>query len=225
MQSTSRYRIGIDLGTTNSAVAYIDTHEAARHNAPIIHIFQVPQLVREGEVGTASTLPSFLYFADEHEAAAGGLRLPWQKQTAPVVGRLAREQNALMPGRQISSAKSWLCHEAVDRTAKILPWGTERPDFACSPVDASTRYLAHLRDAWNYTFALEHDSRDAARFEQQEIVLTVPASFDEEARELTVQAARAAGLANLTLLEEPLAAFYAWIIAHRSTLKRRLKDG
>jgi molecular chaperone DnaK (HSP70) len=220
-----RYLIGIDLGTTNSAVAYIDTQEAARSKAVTIHTFQVPQLVREGEVGTASTLPSFLYFAGEHDFAASALRLPWQEQAAPVVGWLAREQGALVPGRQVSSAKSWLCHDAVDRTARILPWGADQPEFACSPVEASTRYLAHLRDAWNYTFASDGSSSDAGRFEQQEIVLTVPASFDEEARELTVQAARDAGLKNLTLLEEPLAAFYAWIVAHRSSLKRRLKDG
>lgn len=229
MQSSSRYLIGIDLGTTNSAVAYIDTLSAARNNAPGIHIFAVPQLVAEGEVGTASTLPSFLYFAGDHDLAAGGLRLPWQEQAAPVVGILAREQGALVPGRQVASAKSWLCHAAVDRTARILPWGTEHPDFACSPVEATTRYLTHLRDAWNYTLASASSSASAShesyRFEQQEIVLTVPASFDEEARELTVQAARDAGIDNLTLLEEPLAAFYAWIIAHRSTLKRRLKDG
>jgi len=225
MQSTGRYLIGIDLGTTNSAVAYIDTQAVVRTHAVTIHTFQVPQLIAEGEVGTASTLPSFLYFAGEQEMAAGHLRLPWQQQTAPVVGWLAREQGALVPTRQVSSAKSWLCHDAVDRTAKILPWGADQPDFACSPVEASTRYLAHLRDAWNYSFAPEESNNDGARFEQQEIVLTVPASFDEEARELTVQAARDAGLKKLTLLEEPLAAFYAWIIAHRSSLKRRLKDG
>ena len=218
MQSPSRYLIGIDLGTTNSAVAYVDTQEAAQSNAPIIHVFQVAQLVREGEVRAASTLPSFLYFAGEHEIQASGLRLPWHEHVIPVTGILAREQGALVPGRQVASAKSWLCHNAVDRTARILPWGTDQPDFACSPVEASTRYLAHIRDAWNYTFA-------ESRFEQQDIVLTVPASFDEEARELTVQAARDAGIRNLTLLEEPLAAFYAWIIAHRSSLKRRLKDG
>jgi DNA-K related protein/Hsp70 protein len=224
MQSTGRYLIGIDLGTTNSAVAYIDTQEAARNRSVIIHTFEVPQLIAEGEVGAASTLPSFLYFAGAHDLA-NHARLPWQEQAAPVVGVLAREQGALVPGRQVASAKSWLCHDAVDRTARILPWGADRPDFACSPVEASTRYLAHLRDAWNYTFAREQSNGEALRFEQQEIVLTVPASFDEEARELTVQAARDAGLKNLTLLEEPLAAFYAWIVAHRGTLKRRLKDG
>lgn len=225
MESRGRYLIGIDLGTTNSAVAYIDTHAVARNNIPTIHIFEVPQLVAEGELGAASTLPSFLYFAGEHEIASGSLRLPWQEQTSSVVGLLAREQGALVPGRQVSSAKSWLCHDAVDRTAKILPWGTDQPDFACSPVEASTRYLAHLRDAWNHMFASGESNRDESRFEQQEIILTVPASFDEEARELTALAARDAGLTNLTLLEEPLAAFYAWIIAHRSSLKRRLKDG
>jgi hypothetical protein len=225
MQSTGQYLIGIDLGTTNSAVAYIDTREAARNDIVTIHTFQVPQLIAEGEIGAASTLPSFLYFAGGQEVAGGNLRLPWQEQDQPVVGWLAREQGALVPTRQVASAKSWLCHDAVDRTARILPWGADQPDFACSPVEASTRYLAHLRDAWNYTFAREASADGEGRFEQQEIVLTVPASFDEEARELTVQAARDAGLKNLTLLEEPLAAFYAWIVGHRSTLKRRLKDG
>jgi molecular chaperone DnaK (HSP70) len=219
----SRYLIGIDLGTTNSAVAYIDTHEITRGGAPAIHIFQIPQLVREGEPGASATLPSFLYFAGG-ELAAGDIKLPWQDSAASVVGILAREQGALVPGRQVSSAKSWLSHTAVDRTARILPWGAEQPDFACSPVEASTRYLAHMRDGWNHAFAPEGET-DESRFERQEIVLTVPASFDEEARELTVQAAHAAGIKNLTLLEEPLAAFYAWIVAHRTSLKRRLKDG
>jgi DNA-K related protein/Hsp70 protein len=219
----SRYLIGIDLGTTNSAVAYIDTHEITRGGAPAIHTFQIPQLVREGEPGASATLPSFLYFAGS-ELAAASLRLPWQDRADSVVGILAREQGALVPGRQVSSAKSWLSHTAVDRTARILPWGAEQPDFACSPVEASARYLVHMRDAWNHTFAPEGVT-DQSRFERQEIILTVPASFDEEARELTVQAANDAGIKNLTLLEEPLAAFYAWIIAHRTSLKRRLKDG
>src|SRR6185436_8725886 len=134
----------------------------------------------------------FLYFPNEQDVL-GSLRLPWEKQPKTIAGVFAREQGALVPGRQVASAKSWLCHNAVDRTARILLWGTDQPDFACSPVEASTSYLAHIRDAWNYTF-------EESRFEQQEIVLTVPASFDEEARELTVQAARDAGIANLTLL-------------------------
>jgi len=221
MESTSRYLVGIDLGTTNSAVAYIDTQEAAKGDTPTIHIFEVPQLIAEGELGQLPTLPSFLYFANENDAS-NSLRLPWDERPNSVVGVFAREQGALVPGRQVASAKSWLCHPAVDRTAKLLPWGVDHAEQACSPVEASARYLAHLRDAWNHTMAAGDDD---LRFERQEIVLTVPASFDEEARELTVQAAREAGLEKLTLLEEPLAAFYAWIVAHRRTLKRHLKDG
>jgi len=217
----SRYLIGIDLGTTNSAVAYVDTQEPITGDAPPIHVFDILQLIVEGEVGAVPTLPSFLYFANEQDAP-GSLRLPWEERPDAVVGVFAREQGALVPGRQVTSAKSWLCHDAVDRTAKILPWGAEHTEQSCSPVEASTRYLAHLRDAWNHTMAAGDDE---LRFERQDIVLTVPASFDEEARELTVKAARDAGFQKLTLLEEPLAAFYAWIVARRRSLKRYLKDG
>jgi molecular chaperone DnaK (HSP70) len=221
MEVSSRYLIGIDLGTTNSAVAYVDTQEPITGDAPPIHVFDIPQLIVEGEVGAVPTLPSFLYFANEQDAP-GSLRLPWEERPDAVVGVFAREQGALVPGRQVTSAKSWLCHDAVDRTARILPWGAEHTEQACSPVEASTRYLAHLRDAWNHTMAAGDDE---LRFERQDIVLTVPASFDEEARELTVKAARDAGFQKLTLLEEPLAAFYAWIVARRRSLKRYLKDG
>ena len=217
----NRYLIGIDLGTTNSAVAYVDTQEPVTGDTPPIRVFNVTQLIAEGEIGVLPTLPSFLYFANEQDAP-GSLRLPWEERPKFVAGVFAREQGALTPGRQVTSAKSWLCHDAVDRTAKILPWGAEHTEQACSPVEASTRYLAHLRDAWNHTMAA---GADDLRFERQEIVLTVPASFDEEARELTVQAARDAGFQKLTLLEEPLAAFYAWIVTHRRSLKRYLKDG
>ncbi|MBA3440279.1 MAG: Hsp70 family protein [Pyrinomonadaceae bacterium] len=217
--------MGIDLGTTNSALAYVDTQEpAAANDAPLICVFEVPQLVVEGEVRALPALPSFLYFVDPHELAHDNLSLPWDARPNPVAGVLAREQGALVPGRQVSSAKSWLSLASVDRTAKILPWGASNVEQACSPVEASARYLAHLRDAWNYRFAAGREDADELRFERQEIVLTVPASFDEEARELTVEAARDAGIENLTLLEEPLAAFYAWIVAHRHELKRQLKD-
>jgi molecular chaperone DnaK (HSP70) len=219
--SIGRYLIGIDLGTTNSAVGYVDTREPLSGDTPPIHVFNIPQLIAEGEVGPIPTLPSFLYFVNEQDAL-GSLRLPWEERPEAVVGVFAREQGALTPGRQVTSAKSWLCHDAVDRTARILPWGAENTEQTCSPVEASTRYLAHLRDAWNHTMAAGDDE---LRFELQDIVLTVPASFDEEARELTVKAARAAGLRKLTLLEEPLAAFYAWIVARRRSLKRYLKDG
>jgi uncharacterized protein DUF3731/Hsp70 protein len=221
MEVSSRYLIGIDLGTTNSAVAYVDTQEPITGDTAPIHVFDIPQLVAEGEVDAVPTLPSFLYFANEQDAP-GSLRLPWEDRPDAVVGVFAREQGALVPGRQVTSAKSWLCHDAVDRTARILPWGAEHTEQSCSPVEASTRYLAHLRDAWDHTMAAGDDE---LRFERQDIVLTVPASFDEEARELTVKAARDAGLQKLTLLEEPLAAFYAWIVARRRSLKRYLKDG
>jgi len=221
MEVLSRYLIGIDLGTTNSAVAYVDMREPAPGDTPPIHVFDVPQLIAEGEVGAIPTLPSFLYFANEQDAP-GGLRLPWEERPDAVAGVFAREQGALVPGRQVTSAKSWLCHDAVDRTARILPWGAEHTERSCSPVEASTRYLVHLRDAWNHAMAAGDDE---LLFERQDIVLTVPASFDEEARELTVKAARDAGFQKLTLLEEPLAAFYAWIVARRRALKRYLKDG
>jgi hypothetical protein len=214
----SPFLIGIDLGTTNTAAAYVDTGQPA----PAIQIFRVPQLVAPGEVATAPTLPSFLYLPSAADLDAGRVRLPWNGRPDAVVGIFARDQGALAPGRQIASAKSWLSNPAVDRTADILPWGSDDVDRALSPVEVSARVLAHLRDAWNHTMAA---GAERLRFEHQAVVLTVPASFDQEARELTVQAARGAGLERLTLLEEPLAAFYAWIAAHRRTLAQQLHDG
>jgi uncharacterized protein DUF3731/Hsp70 protein len=229
MEVVSRFLIGIDLGTTNSAVAYVDTEERpARGAPPPVRVFEVPQLVAEGEVRPLPSLPSFIYFTDETEDAAPGLRLPWEEQTdGALVGVLARERGALVPGRQVTSAKSWLCLSSVDRTDDFLPWDAEPGDKICSPVAASARYLTHLRDAWNHTLATDEGGLviDALRFERQQVVLTVPASFDEEARELTVSAAREAGIEHLTLLEEPLAAFYAWVSAQKGGLKRQLKDG
>ncbi|MET0626028.1 MAG: Hsp70 family protein [Pyrinomonadaceae bacterium] len=229
MEASSRFLIGIDLGTTNSAVAYVDTEERpARGAPPPVRVFEVPQLVADGEVRALASLPSFIYFTDEAEDAAPGLRLPWEEQTdGALVGVIARERGALAPGRQVASAKSWLCHPSLDRTDAFLPWDAEGGDKVCSPVAASARYLTHLRDAWNYSKATDEGGRvtDELRFERQQLVLTVPASFDEEARELTVASAREAGLENLTLLEEPLAAFYAWIAAQKGGLKRHLKDG
>ena len=229
MEASSRFLIGIDLGTTNSAVAYVDTDERpARGAPPPVRVFEVPQLVGEGEVRALPSLPSFIYFTDEAEDAAPGLRLPWEEETdGALVGVFARERGALLPARQVVSAKSWLSLSSVNRTDAFLPWDAEAGDKVCSPVAASARYLTHLRDAWNYSKAMDEGGRvvDRLRFERQQVVLTVPASFDEEARELTVAAAREAGLENLTLLEEPLAAFYAWISAQKGGLKRQLKDG
>ena len=204
----SRYLIGIDLGTTNSVVAYIDTHPVTGTDSDI-RILPVPQLVAHGEVRTLPALPSFVYFPTEEELSAGVVSATWDEEPPMVTGVLARDQGALVPSRQVSSAKSWLSYAGVDRRAKILPWQAEPPEPMISPVEASARYVMHLRDAWNKALG----GADDVRFERQDIVLTVPASFDQEARELTVEAASRAGLKSVTLLEEPLAAFYAWIAA------------
>jgi hypothetical protein len=201
------FLIGIDLGTTNSAVAFVET----RRRNPEVKVFSIPQLTSPGTVEPVSLLPSFLYFPEPAELAAGGFALPWAPQPhhpVAIVGVLARDRGALAPARHVASAKSWLAHSAVDRHEPFLPWGAASTDSRISPVDASARYLIHIRDAWNATIA---SKTEAARFERQSIVLTVPASFDEDARELTVEAAQAAQLGNITLLEEPIAAFYAWL--------------
>jgi molecular chaperone DnaK (HSP70) len=206
-----RYIIGIDLGTTNSAVAYVDTANEGR----AIEQFEIPQLVSEGRVTEQATLPSFLYLAGEHEIAPGALALPWDATRSYAVGEFARVQGARVPGRLVSSAKSWLCHGGVDRSARILPWGAPDDVKKISPVDASGRYLAHIREAWDQRFP-------DAPLASQQVVLTVPASFDEVARELTVDAAEHAGLPRLTLLEEPQAAFYAWLCANESDWQTKL---
>jgi molecular chaperone DnaK (HSP70) len=206
----SRYLIGIDLGTTNSVVAYIDTQDGVDAGSAI-RVFQVPQLVGHGEVRTLPALPSFLYFPTQDELSAGAVSPTWDEDPPMVTGVLARDQGALVPSRQVSSAKSWLSYPGVDRRARTLPAQAEPPQPMISPVETSSRYLMHLRDAWNRAIGTNAETR----FEHQEIVLTVPASFDEDARELTVEAARSARLDKLTLLEEPLAAFYAWIASNR----------
>jgi molecular chaperone DnaK (HSP70) len=206
--------IGIDLGTTNSALAWAGPRGPVR-------VFDIPQLVGEGEVGRQPTLPSFLYFPTPFEVTSGVVALPWNPAPDIVAGRFAREHGALVPARQISSAKSWLSNSAVDRSASLLPWVDEAV-LRLSPVDASRRLIEHLRSAWNHL----HAAGDPARqMECQAIVLTVPASFDEEARELTLQAAADAGLEKVTLLEEPLAALYAWIAAHPRLPMTTLGEG
>ncbi|MGM9992213.1 MAG: Hsp70 family protein [Candidatus Bruticola sp.] len=201
--------IGIDLGTTNCAVAWSDpdaisSEQKTRKETPPIHHFAISQLTYPATVEHRSTLPSFLYFPGTHELPPGSLELPWDKNINSVVGYLAREQGAKVPHRVVSSAKSWLSGDQADRNAPILPWNAPDEVEHISPIDASSRYLEHLRSAWDF----EHPECPLA---EQQIVLTVPASFDTIARELTVQAAHKAGLTKLTLLEEPQAAFYAWL--------------
>jgi molecular chaperone DnaK (HSP70) len=201
---TRRFLIGIDLGTTNSAVAYVDT----RGGDTRVRLFEVPQLVAPGEVAPRRQLPSFVYLAGEHDLGPAETALPWNAGARQVVGELARTQGARNPARMVASAKSWLCHPGVDRQAAILPWGeSEGPKL--SPVAAQAAVLAHVREAWDAAFAGDA----GARFVDQDVVVTVPASFDEAARELTLQAADKAGYPPVVLLEEPQAAFYAWIDA------------
>src|SRR5215212_5526737 len=216
-ESLSRFLIGIDLGTTNSAVAYVDTADAKW----AVRDFAVPQLVSPGEVEARETLPSFHYEAAAGEFTRGALRLPWSAagdDPGHAVGFFARDHGAAVPGRLILSAKSWLSHSGVDRTAGLLPWHGAPEVQRLSPVDASSRYLAHIRAAWDMT----HPEHPIA---EQDVVLTVPASFDEVARELTVQAARAAGLVKVVLVEEPQAAFYAWIHAQGGDWDKRVRPG
>lgn len=204
--------VGIDLGTSNSAVATTDAGSKSRQ----VDILQIQQTVATGEVSSRGLLPSVLYLPGEHELQPGALKLPWGEPEA-AVGVFARDQGARVPGRAVTSAKSWLSHPGVDRMADILPWGALPDVPRVSPVAASARYLAHLRNAWEHA----HEGRSLA---VQDIVLTVPASFDEVARELTLDAAALAGLEKVTLLEEPLAAFYHWLGDNEARLGERLSD-
>ncbi|HEX4123945.1 MAG TPA: Hsp70 family protein, partial [Tepidisphaeraceae bacterium] len=217
-QPTARYLIGIDLGTTNSALAYVDTIEKKW----TVRDFAVPQLVAPGQVEARAILPSCHYQPAAGEAAGELLKLPWNAE-APgyVVGAMAADFGAESPGRMVVSAKSWLSHRGVDRTAPLLPWhgakGGEDVE-KLSPVQVSARYLSHFAGAWD-------SAHPGDPLIQQDVVLTVPASFDEVARELTVQAARQAGIDSLTLVEEPQAAFYAWIDAQGEKWDRHVQAG
>lgn len=196
----ARYLIGIDLGTTNCALAYVDTGS----NDPRVRDFPIPQIVAPGEIEARPVLPSFGYEPAAGEFPPGSLSVNGSAPDAPLVGWFAQRHGAQSPGRLIASAKSWLCHPGVDRTAPLLPWHGAPEVIRISPVEASARYLAHLRTAWDRAFP-EHP------LSEQEVSVTVPASFDEVARELTVRAAEKAGLPRLTLIEEPQAVFYAWL--------------
>jgi len=210
--------IGVDLGTTNCAVASVDA--AGSDDVAAITTEAVSQVVNPHEVAARALLPSFLYLPGELDFAAGSTALPWNPDgDGGVIGELARKRGAENPERLVASAKSWLSTASADRTGPILPWGAPEEVPKVSPVDASAQYLAHLRDAWNHAHGSD------ARFEAQDVLLTVPASFDEEARMLTVRAAETAGLANVTLLEEPQAAFYAWLAHEGDGWRRRVRVG
>ena len=215
-----RYLVGIDLGTTNIAVAYVDTASRPA-GGPRLHTFNIPQVVAVGQVQELPLLPSFLYLPGPHDLAPGSIDLPWKKNPPDTCGVFARNHGAKVPGRLVTSAKSWLCHPGVDRTAPLLPWAAPPDVPRLSPLEVSARYLRHLVDAWNAV----PDRRPDDYLEAQDVVITVPASFDDVARNLTVEAARLAGLKNVTLLEEPQAAFYAWLGTHSAAEAGMLKPG
>lgn len=213
-----RYIIGIDLGTTNSALAYVDTQQPTLS----IHLFPIPQLVNGGKIDPLLTLPSFCYLPASGEWAPGELKLPWKNDVDSFVGQYAKIQGARVPTRLVQSAKSWLSNVAANRREKILPIETDDVLKRLSPVEASAKYLEHLKDAWN---ALMAHGDSSCELEEQEVILTVPASFDEVARTLTVEAAKKAGFLHLTLIEEPQAAFYSWIAQHEQEWEKKFKQG
>ena len=223
-----QYVIGIDLGTTNCAVSYVDVSGLketmgkggdAQDKNKQIKVFHVPQLTGHGEFTKVPALPSFLYIPGAYDISKEVLKHPWKKREDLFAGTFARDHGSKIPSRLVSSAKSWLCNPGVDRKSKILPWGSEGVDKV-SPVTATAEYLSHIRSAWN------HFVRDEDEFlENQFVVITVPASFNEEARDLTMEAIRAAGFGtSVTLLEEPLAAFYSWLIHHEMDWQQYIRE-
>ncbi len=220
--SDSRFIVGIDLGTTNCAVSYVDLQSDDHTITP----FPLLQLIAPGETAFRPLLPSFLYIPSKGEFSEGALSLPWQADSTVAVGHFARHHGAAVPDQLVSSAKSWLAHGGVDRQAPILPWGDSQAPRKLSPVAASRHYLEHIRQAWDHQFAAQRDADgNPCILSQQQVILTVPASFDETARELTLQASREAGLERITLIEEPLAAFYAWLSGQGEAWKTRLSPG
>jgi hypothetical protein len=215
-----KYIVGIDLGTTNSAMAGCNA-TATGEESPI-EMRSIPQLVNPNEVAERTLLPSFLYIPGELDFPKGSLTLPWEPEPKFVIGELARKRGAESPKRLIASAKSWLSYSGVDRNAPILPWQASEDVPKLSPVEASSQFLQYLRTVWDRGAAGEQGELALA---EQDVLLTVPASFDEEARELTRRAAEQAGYPHITLLEEPLAAFYAWLESQGDAWRRRIKVG
>ncbi len=215
--STPRFAIGVDLGTTHCALSYVDITASDGENTA--HgVLTIPQLTAPGTVEESGLLPSFLYLPHRDELADGELDLPWIGGQDFVVGEMARSRGATTPIRLVSSAKSWLCHPGVDRRAAILPHDAPEEVGRISPLTASIRYLEHLRAAWD-------QARPEAPFSEQDITVTIPASFDPGARELTAEAARGAGYRSLTLLEEPQAALYNWIQNSDGRWRKQVRPG
>jgi molecular chaperone DnaK (HSP70) len=202
----SQYIIGIDLGTTNSALAFAALNGGK--DAPAVALFPVPQLANPGEVVEFDLLPSALYLPGEKEFVEGALALPWNPQPSYITGRLARVRGLENAGRLVSSVKSWLSNQAADPVQPLLPLAAPEGVAKISPLEASRQYLLHLRSAWD-------QAHPDGKLAQQTVLITVPASFDAAARDLTQRAAKLAGYPEVTIIEEPQAAFYAWIERNR----------
>ncbi|MDC5840554.1 hsp70 family protein [Vibrio europaeus] len=219
--ASPRFLVGIDLGTTNTVVAFCEITDDLQNSA--VSLFEIDQLIGPGEVVRKPLLPSFRYHPAAGQVSPSDLTLPWDNEPVTgdiskmIVGEWARELGAKVEGRQVSSAKSWLSHQAVDRSSDILPWAGATDVDKVSPVIASASYLNHIRLAWNYR-------NPSNKLEDQEVVVTVPASFDETARKLTLEAAHLAGLNKIVLLEEPQAVCYDWYARHQQSAAEKLKN-
>ncbi len=210
-----KYAIGIDLGTTNSALAYVEL----LNETAVIETLEIPQFTAAATIENKKALPSFLYLATEDEVSSNACNFEWTEKRDYLVGEFARNRSAETPGRSIAAAKSWLCHSRVDRRSPILPWNAVEDITKISPVEVSRRYLAHLTDSWNQKFV-------DFPFNEQLVVITVPASFDASGRELTAEAAREAGYPeDFVLLEEPVAALYSWLVDLGEKWRKELKVG
>ena len=210
------YAVGIDLGTTNCVLSYVELHtetDTAPH-----YVMPIPQLTRPGSVEEKTQLPSFIYRAHEAELAQGDTALPWNANPDTIVGAMARDLGSKTPIRLVASAKSWLCHGGVDRHAAFLPLNSPKEVAKVSPVEATYQYLMHMRSAWDFRFP------DAPLVEQ-DVTITVPASFDPAARDLTSEVAQRAGFKNLTLLEEPQAAVYSWLESSSDSWRNQVSVG
>lgn len=210
-----RFIVGIDLGTTNSAVSFVDMESSRKP----IQQFRIPQVVAPHHLEARDVLPSYCYLPSGKEWCGGELDLPWSKGNSFAVGAFALSYGSKVPTQLVSSAKSWLCHHAANRKDKILPFDAADEESRISPVEATSRYLDHIRRAWNFEMARGEPELE---LEQQEVILTVPASFDEVARALTAEAAKMAGFQQIAFLEEPQAAFYCWIAHNDSLWDRKL---
>lgn len=216
LSQNPRFSVGIDLGTTNCVLSFARLNDCDEEFSQ--RVMDIPQLTSPGAVEERAQLPSFLYQAHEAELAEGSTSLPWIAKPDHLVGEIARNLGSKTPIRLVASAKSWLCHTGVDCKSPILPAEAPEEIERVSPFTATVAFLKHLHDAWQNVHA---DSPLA----QQDLVITVPASFDPAARELTVEAARAVGLHQAILLEEPQAALYSWIEQSQGEWRNHAKCG